>query len=97
MVNITPIKITPTNAYQSMVVVNCDDATNRCILVDRSDCSLVGCKLTNVTTTVRFRVPMKYSTSNTLLALILDDDGEFNAAAADGVKAEVIDGLEVVI
>jgi hypothetical protein len=39
---------------------------------------------------VNIRVPINYSTSNDLTILIMDRDGEFNAAVLDGVKAEIV-------
>jgi hypothetical protein len=39
---------------------------------------------------VNIRVPINYSTSNDLTVLIMDSDGDFNAAVLDGVKAEIV-------
>lgn len=86
------LTLLPSTLPQALFEVDIDPLAERLMVIDRINLeTLIHCKVTSGVR--KFILPMKYTTTNNLLVLILDDDEEYNAAAIDGVKLQIIDGI----
>jgi len=74
----------------SFLEVNVDPAAERLQILNRFNGELIAHRGVNGGNAHVF-LPLDYSLSNTLMCVMLDDNGEFNAAIADNVQPMLID------
>ncbi|QYK02804.1 hypothetical protein [Shewanella psychrotolerans] len=79
---------------QALIEVDFDTNTERVVILNRET---MVCYYNTKVTANPFKaiVPFTHTFNNTLLVGILDDDGVFNAAFADGVEPQIIDGSAI--
>jgi hypothetical protein len=74
----------------SFLEINTDPAAERLQILNRLSGKLLVHRRTNSGNAQVF-LPLYYSSSSTLMCVMLDDNGEFNAAIADNVQPIIID------
>lgn len=76
---------------QSIAVleVSIDDNAERVVVFDRKTLKALCAGTVPTSKTAKFRLPLAYTTNFGLIVAILDDDGQYNIKAADGVRAEI--------
>jgi hypothetical protein len=74
-----------------MIEVDVDSDAERVMIIDRTTGALLYHSFTNSSGFFKKVVPLKYSLANNIMVGILDDDGVYNCAFIDGVRAESVD------
>ena len=77
------------NYKQSRLTIEHDPNGERVMVMDRNTGRALH-QFKVRTPIMQFYLPERFSRDAHLLCLLLDDDGEFNAAVQDNVKAELI-------
>ncbi|MEH6734031.1 MAG: hypothetical protein V7690_05245 [Shewanella sp.] len=90
MTNILDLTIIKANLNIAVLNVDVDTDAERLVLLNRNPIFVHSTIDISDSNLVKVRVPMNYATSGELLLILLDDDFNFNAVIADGVKAEII-------
>ena len=76
-----------------LLEIDMDASANRIVILDRD--SLENLYADGFNSTLKVVVPIDYATIDGLLVMILDDDGQYNAAALDGVRASIANLSEI--
>jgi hypothetical protein len=77
--------------YVSKLEVSTDVDAERLLIIDRSTFEVIIGHTTKGVAITTMILPVKYSSSSNLCAMIFDDGGEYNAAIVDGITAELFD------
>lgn len=72
------------------IVLDIDPLAERYMIADRKSGEVLVSQRVDKNSVV---CPLKYATSNNLFVVILDDDMEYNAAIADGVRPELVEAI----
>jgi hypothetical protein len=86
--NIIILQLPPT--LVSFLEINADPAAERLQILNRLNGELVAHRRVNSGNTQVF-LPLDYSSSSTLMCVMLDDNSEFNAAIVDNVQPILVD------
>jgi hypothetical protein len=70
--------------------VDCDPEAELLTVIDRKSLSVIKNQLLMGNSTVSMMLPASYVTGDTVVLMILDNDGEYNASVLDGVTAELV-------
>ena len=86
---ITSSKPTPVG----LLDIDMDASANRIVIFDRE--SLDNLYSDGFSSPLKVVLPIDYATTDGLLVMILDDDGQYNAVALDGVRASIVNLSEI--
>ncbi|WP_351189394.1 hypothetical protein [Shewanella sp. TB4-MNA-CIBAN-0142] len=77
----------------NMGLIECDldQSAERLVILDRLTMYVFTNQLIDERLIIKKLVPLGYVNNNNLMVGILDDNGEYNAAFIDGVKAQLVD------
>lgn len=78
-----------------LVECSVDQSAERCVILDRNTLVVYANTFVTDVGVIKRIVPKTYALNNDLIVGILDDDGMYNAAFADGVKAQLVDANTV--
>jgi len=87
----TPTLITSAPLLVSHVEIDCDPAAERLQVFDRVTGALIKHLPVVLNKNISFLTATKYSDSQVLMCVLLDDSQEFNAAIQDNVQATLVD------
>ncbi|WP_065204243.1 hypothetical protein [Shewanella woodyi] len=92
MTNILKIEVDTTTGFkQSLLELDADPNAERFMLINRYTGKMVYQHYVPAGGLVRVVLELHYASRSSLLVIILDDSGEYNAACMDGVKLEELD------
>lgn len=77
--------------YQGLIEVDCDPEAEHVIIIDRDPTKYS--RRVEAKTLVKVIVPLDYGNKNDLIVGITDADRTYATKFADGVKAQIIDGV----
>ncbi|MGI2182443.1 hypothetical protein ACRN9F_09370 [Shewanella oncorhynchi] len=72
------------------IVLDIDPLAERYMIADRKSGEVLVSQRVDKNSVV---CPLKYATINNLFVVILDDDMDYNAAIADGVRPEIVEAI----
>jgi len=84
------VHLPPAPTLVSFLEINTDPAAERLQILNRLTGELIAHRRVNSGNTQVF-LPLDYSSNSILMCVMLDDNGEFNAAIADNVQPMLID------
>lgn len=91
MINIiTAVAVKAPVSIQAHVVVDADTNAERVLVMNRNTGEVYHLFKFGSAKTRTFRVPKGHELNDTLLVGVLDDDGQYNCAFADGRRADAV-------
>jgi hypothetical protein len=93
MLNIFELVPTQLDQPVSLLELDIDPESERLLVMSRSTLEVLYFNRSNGAHKVV--MPIEYGTLNDLIVMILDDEGQYNAAVLDGVMASVVNLSEV--
>lgn len=76
--------------FISFLQIDIDENAERLVVIDRKTFKLIIAGVIPPSTIGKYQTPMKYANANDLIVAIIDDDGQYNIKAVDGVKTEIL-------
>ncbi|MDT3274021.1 hypothetical protein Q4Q54_11055 [Shewanella sp. SP2S2-4] len=90
MLLITHLKSSMAPFNIAQLVLDLDSLAERYMIADRKSGEVLVSQRVDKKTVV---CPLNYATSNNLFIVMLDDDMDYNAAIADGVRPEIVEAI----